>query len=164
MRGFTLLELLIVMGITMLLGASAIGYSRSGEETLNLQISVQKVLSDINQTTSYALSSPERRGHPGERYCGFGIHFDQGNEMYKVFGDVKPTGSGLKCSDSDKRYVQGADDVLYESTLKHSKIDSATSDVLFIPPDPIRYVNGATSTIPVEIILRGRGTQPVSSV
>ena len=91
MKGFTLLELLIVMGITMMLGASAIGYSRSGEEMLNLQMSVQKVLSDVNQVASYALSSPGRKSNPNERYCGFGIHFTPGSETYVVFGDVKPS-------------------------------------------------------------------------
>ncbi|MEK7498933.1 MAG: prepilin-type N-terminal cleavage/methylation domain-containing protein [Patescibacteria group bacterium] len=164
MKGFTLLELLIVMGITMMLGASAIGYSRSGEEMLNLQMSVQKVLSDVNQVASYALSSPGRKSNPNERYCGFGIHFTPGSETYVVFGDVKPSGLDQRCSNSDKKYVLGTDDILYESTLKHSKIDSDPSDVLFVPPDPIRYVNGVTSTNSVEIIIRGRGTQPTSSV
>ncbi|MBI5153299.1 MAG: prepilin-type N-terminal cleavage/methylation domain-containing protein [Parcubacteria group bacterium] len=167
MKGFTLIELLIVMGITLMLGASALGYSRSGEETLNLQISVQKVLSDMNQITSYALSSPARRGFsPAQYYCGFGIHLTPGSESYEVFGDIRPA-SG--CSQSDRRYVPGTDDRLYLSMLKHAVVeDTGVSDILFIPPDPIMYVtrNGltATTTTGVEIRIRGRGNQPTSSV
>jgi len=165
MRGFTLLELLIVMGITMLLGASAIGYSRSGEETLNLQISVQKVLSDVNQVASYALSSPGRKSNPGERYCGFGIHFALGSETYIVFGDVKPSGVDKKCADSDRKYTDGTDDKLFVSSLKHSVIDNTggVNDILFIPPDPILYVTSgtgmATTTASVKIDIKGRNGQ-----
>ena len=163
MRGFTLIELLVVMGITMMLSVSAIGYSRTGEETLNLQISVQKVLTDINQVTSYALSSPGRKSNPNERYCGFGIHFDQGKETYIVFGDVRPSGTDKKCSDSDRKYVEGADDKLFSSALKHSTIDNTggVNDILFVPPDPTLYItNGsgmATTTTSVEIKIKGRG-------
>ncbi|MBI5421495.1 MAG: prepilin-type N-terminal cleavage/methylation domain-containing protein [Parcubacteria group bacterium] len=163
MRGFTLIELLVVMGITMMLSVSAIGYSRTGEETLNLKMSVQKVLSDINQVTSYALSSPGRKSNPNERYCGFGIHFTQSSDTYVVFGDVKPSGSGQKCSDSDKRYT-GTDDILFGSTLKHSTIEGGVSDILFVPPDPTMYVttvggSTATTTASIEIKIKGRSDQ-----
>ncbi len=131
----------------------AIGYSRVGEDTLNVQISAQKVLTDLNQVAAYALSSPERRGRPGERYCGFGLHFVPGSDTYSVFGDVSP-GS---CKNSDRRFnVSGpADDVLYTSSLKHSAVTVSNAlDILFVPPDPILYINGATTTNITEVSVR----------
>ena len=165
MRGFTLMELLVVMGITMMLSASAIGYSRGGEDVLNVQISAQKILSDVNQVVSYSLSSPGRRSDPNKRYCGFGMHLTSGSRTYDIFGDV-PSGSSCKNSNDitkDKRF-DASDEKLYvpAPTLKHSVIDSVKlipsgtviNDIVFVPPDPTLYVNGATTTDKIEIVVR----------
>ncbi|MDE1970104.1 MAG: prepilin-type N-terminal cleavage/methylation domain-containing protein [Patescibacteria group bacterium] len=153
--GFTLVELLLVMTITLTLTTMAIGYSRVGNDSLYLQQSVQKVLTDLNQAASYALSSPARSD--GGRYCGFGLHFS--GDHYLFYGAVPPS-AGCAGTRSYDTTPGSRDHVFYTTMLNHSSIQrviaggTAAHDIFFLPPDPAVYVDGATTTTPVEIVVQ----------
>ena len=146
--GFTLIEILVVVGIMMMLSVIVLGYNRSTDSTLRLFRDQAIVIGVLNRAKALAI---EKFDAPGA--CGFGIHLSAASQTFLLFGDSN-TNPGNDC------YAGGYQgNILYESGEEIEipfEIDSrfafslydagGTSvsefDIVFIPPDPI-----ATSTV-----------------
>ncbi len=78
---FTLVEMLVVIGISTLVSAAAIIYSNVGQNEVALTVETAKVAQLILQARELALNTYS--GTSGA--CAYGIHFDLAAQTYSLF-------------------------------------------------------------------------------
>lgn len=143
MKGFTLIEILVVMGITVLLTGFMIqNFSRSRTDLNQTRLLVQDA---IREAQSLALSgsvfagpSGGGRATPSFYRCGYGAHFDAGS--YTVYAG--PDSNSVDCSTQDRGYNPGTDQVVRTALFSNNTIEILlpAPDIFFEPPDPVTYV------------------------
>src|SRR3989344_625961 len=150
--GFTIIEILIVIGVIVSLVSILLLYGRNGENQLILFKEQSKLVSTVYRAKSMSIETFSDPSPP----CGYGIHFDLPSS-YFIYRDMPPlTG----CKDSDKKYADTGviDEVVERYTLSPqvSLGPLPITDVLFIPPDPktiFQYVLSGDTTDPIVITL-----------
>jgi len=160
-KGFTLIELLVVTFIVALLAALTLVNYRSGEKKYALSQAVQKLVSDLRQAQTRAMSGVDITG----QYCGYGIYAEKNNRFYLIYGD-----QALNCESSNNKYDAG--DTVIETVNLPERIEiSAVSplsnkiDVFFKPPEPTTYLNSdASGGISGTITLKVEGTSLTGTV
>ena len=134
--GFTLVEVLVVISITVLLSAVLIVYNRSGESQIVLLKEQAKIIGILLRAKNLALQIYSPDG--GGVVCGYGVHFDVAKNEFLIFKD-----SADLCSSSDNKYSGPNEDFekhKIDSRLKFLSLELA--DLLFIPPDPVVAIDG----------------------
>ncbi len=130
-EGFTIIEVLIVITITVMLSAVMLAYSHSSKGLIALFREQAKITSVISQAKSFALQTYIESGS----VCGYGVHIDQEKNSFIFFRDT-----AADCSTSDNVYTPDANPTEEMQTVLISdgvRIQSSdASDILFIPPDP----------------------------
>ncbi len=149
--GFSLIEMLVVMSITLLLSAILIGYSRDAGRQLVLINGQAKVINIISRAKSLSVATfVDINGLPADsnapKICGYGVHVDRELGQVFIFRDL-----ARDCSKSDHVFNDKGDvpDVPLTSNLDVFSLPDATiqfgditlTDVLFIPPDPTIIIN-----------------------
>jgi prepilin-type N-terminal cleavage/methylation domain-containing protein len=128
-KGFTLIELVVVIGILSLLSASLITYSRAGEKQI-VFFKEQSVLTGIVfRAKNLAISTYGRNGADS---CGYGIHFNLPQEV-AIFNDKTLTGD---CGGADKKYTgtnENLEKIILDSRVR---IAGNPDDFIFVPPEP----------------------------
>ncbi len=151
-RGFTLVELIVVLGITVLLASFAIVYSRQSGTQIALYIEAQKMAELVFRAKSLALTA--YRDPSLGNICGFGfaIDYTKSPSEYFLFSYRSSGGcGGIVDIDTTRidtflgeRYALNPGLVLQSS-------GSPLYYVLFIPPNPTTIVSnsadGSHSTI-----------------
>ena len=143
--GFTLIELIVVIGITILLSSSLISYNHVSRQQLALYAEEVKLAPTVFRAKSLAMSSYIQSA--GSGICGYGVHVDYtpANMGYSIFSYARPAGSD--CQNIDRINTNSENIVstfkigngirFVSSPSGKTKLD----DVLFIPPDPITLLN-----------------------
>lgn len=134
-KGFTLIELVVVIGILSLLSASLITYSRAGEKQI-IFFKEQSVLTAvIFQAKNLAISTYGRNNVDS---CGYGLHFNPPQEVV-IFSDKASLETG--CAGADRKYGGRGEDLEGGKIVLDSnvKIANTPSDFIFIPPEPTVY-------------------------
>jgi prepilin-type N-terminal cleavage/methylation domain-containing protein len=131
--GYTLLELLVVLGITGLLSGMVILYGGEGRRQVALSVESVKIVQAISRAKALAVATYADLSSP----CGFGVHFDYPQKKYSVRSyrtspDCENV-SGIASSETLEEFGLGSGLVWQEGA---GKID----DVIFIPPDPKTYI------------------------
>ncbi|MDP2695674.1 MAG: type II secretion system protein [bacterium] len=146
--GFSLIELLVVVSILGVLTSLLILYSRDSERQLTLIREQSKLVSTILRAKSLAVQTFIGEGPT----CGYGVHFSENDASYTLFKDAKINN---ECSANDKVLTDANE---WEETVDLSSLgvqisSGQTSDIFFIPPDPQVAINGAVSSVPVDVIV-----------
>lgn len=107
-RGFTLVEMLVVIGITTLFAAMAIGYSHVGENENALTVETAKIAEMILQARELALATYGGSVASGgtDNACGFGVHIDYSNQTYSLFA-YEPSAPGVRCPSLASTTIMG---------------------------------------------------------
>jgi len=172
-EGFTLIEMLVVLSITLILSGILIGYSRENSRQLILINTQTKFISLISRaktlsTTTYleSLNIPIAPSDP--KLCAYGVHIDRGTNEAFIFRD-----KAVDCVNSDYGYDSGDDKLDGEINSFMIEIDAVQftsqgtlTDITFIPPDPVVKING-TSGIKedfVEIETKGSTSKAIIKV
>jgi len=139
-RGFTLIELVVILGITTLLTAVLITYSRTGEKQIRLFRDQASAVNAILRAKSLAIQTQLNNPPTGGKICGYGVHFEE--TRYIIFRDLV---TGMNCAISDQIY-SGPDEIFETKELAEGNYfkDLVLSDILFIPPDPRTVLNPPT--------------------
>jgi len=151
--GFTLIEILVVMGIIGVLSAILIGYSKQSSKNLLLTSTEAKSLSLISRAKFLSIETFfEQLGNPpgGRKICAYGVHVDYDENEIFIFQDRAGAGDS-NCNGATNKY-ESANDGRLTGELDSVKINtsiltlSATStdrlnDIVFIPPDPDVVIN-----------------------
>ena len=147
-KGFTLIEFLVVIFIIGILSSALFFNWRSGEATFALQNSAYKLAQNIREIQEMAMESKEIDCN-GDTGSSFGVQFKSSwLTYYLLFVD---------CNDN---YVYDVNDkilrtVNFEKGVEISTLSPVDSfSVLFVPPDPITYINDKTSGIEGVVTIR----------
>lgn len=158
-KGFTLVELLVVISISMVIGAAAIMNFTGGERTNAVTRAANLILTKVRSVQNKATTVAQGNGNVP---CGYGLHY-QNETSLKIFS-VSPK-SSFKCAninssssdESNRKYGSTAESVssdLETVELKRPNVVKIEpfSDIYFVPPEGLVYidgerVSGASSTI-----------------
>ncbi len=154
-KGFTLIEILVVIFIVGLLSAVVFSNFRQGEKEYSLNANAQGLISELRKAQSMAMSGA---GVSSGSYYGYGIHFSEDSaNSYILFGD----------KDNDRRY--DSDELIKTITLspliRIKELTASPLDVFFESPDPTTYFNANSSPgVSVDIVLEIEGASKTKSV
>ena len=87
-KGFTLIEILVIVAISAMLSSVAIIYSHTGQNQVALYVEAQKISQFILQAKELSVST---YGNVGVS-CGYGVAFDLSRQTYSIFSYV-PAGA-----------------------------------------------------------------------
>lgn len=138
--GFTIIEMLVTVGVLTLLSGILIMYSKSSENASNLLRQAAKMVVDINQAKNLAMTTALFTNDEGEKIhpCGYGVYFDDKStpNRYIIYADIAKdckTSTHIRPSD-------GTTDVEIMELNTSISIDKKNIDsVFFLPPDPIVF-------------------------
>ena len=133
-RGFTLIELTVVISIIAILSAVLFLGRTKSEEMLALQRAAYQLQQDLREVQGMAMGAGEVNCS-GNNVHSFGIHFENNCDYYILFADCN--GNYVRdAGDKDIRKVY-----LEKGVEISNLLPSASFSVLFVPPDPITYIN-----------------------
>jgi len=136
--GFSLIELLVAMSIIILLSTLMIVNTRSSEKRRNLTMEAQKLVADLRQSQNKSMSGS---GVYQSGYKGYGVYVNSAqNDRYILYGEpLNPT---------DDYSRNGNETTIETKQFSRARIRSVSTSgsagILFLSPDPITYINGAT--------------------
>ena len=126
-KGFTIIEMLVIIGILSLISAILIINIHTGGQQVILFREQAKIVSILSRAKSLSVATFGKTGVP----CGYGVHFEAPS-TFLIFKDLADN-----CQASDQKYSGAAE--IYESFQLDPVLEFDTlslSDVIFIPPDP----------------------------
>ena len=128
-KGFTTIEMLVVIGIMALMSSVLMVYGRTGERQIILFKEQARIISALSRVKYLTVATFGKTDVP----CGYGVHFEA-PKIFLIFKDLAVSGD---CSLSDKKY-SGADEIFESFNLDSAvTFDQLTlSDIVFIPPNP----------------------------
>lgn len=150
MKGFTLIEILVVMAITVVM--SGLLVSHFNRASIDLTQTRTLVQDAVREAQSLALSGAAY----GESYrCGYGVHFEA--QTYTVFAG--PDAEATDCSLFGKTYEPGTTEDVRVGIIPNPSITIDVSvDIFFEPPKPTTYLDGSSEEGDVDIrIIQGNG-------
>lgn len=146
--GFTIVELLVVMGITAILFTSLVFYSRTAEKQLILFKEQMKIITALQKAKSLAIVAFSE----SQTTCGYGVNFDKTNNKMTIFKE-QPASGNNSCSTRDHIYT--SIDEFYEEikldnrTIKFGNLINSDggvfADIVFISPEPIIVIDDSSS-------------------
>ena len=155
-KGFTLLELLVVVGVIVTLSTVALSGYRTGEDKFALQRSAVKLAQDLRRAETMAMTGESAPSTFGGIFPsgGYGFYFANGASSYVLFSDCnnnaeyESSGSAISCTASTgaNPFPETMETIPLETGAVISNISPATSfSVTFYPPDPTIKITGADS-------------------
>ncbi|HUC02140.1 MAG TPA: prepilin-type N-terminal cleavage/methylation domain-containing protein [Candidatus Paceibacterota bacterium] len=165
-KGFTLVEMLVVIAITALLSGLAIVYSHAGQDQIALSIEESKVAQLILEAKELSIATYSTNS----KTCAYGVYFDLANSQYSLFAynsaissaqypgrfvcpTLASTTAAVNTADVAE-YAGGSWQVHTAPGVVLKNPSSPASDtikyVLFYPPDPFTLIsrNGTTFLYP----------------
>ncbi|MEK7543072.1 MAG: type II secretion system protein [Patescibacteria group bacterium] len=169
-KGFTLIEILIVIGIMALTSGMFIGYNRSGDEQIMLFKDQATLISAINRAKAFA--QQRYRLTSGATACAFGIYIPASSYINTsrvlinnnpsrnliIFADKRSRPNTTECVgvdyvnnietyNGDYMYNPNHDEIIETLELdKRMKFMNAKDlHIAFIPPDLGLIINGNTN-------------------
>ena len=142
--GFTLIEAVVVLGITAILSGVMLVYSRRSESQILLNLEKAKIAQNVLRTKELALTGftkPVSMPAP----CSYGFHIDYNSSVYSLF-EYTPAGG---CDSANMlNPIDPPSAVIYRETasgtLAHGISFGAGADrlgyIIFVPPDPNIFV------------------------
>lgn len=139
--GFTLIEVLVSVAITVLITGSLIVYGSASRKFVALTVEEAKIAQQILKAKS--LSVTTRRSSAGAAFCGYGWHIDYAARSYFIYRY-----EGADCSVIDPADPAYLRNVIERSELNENLVFSQLItaeggggpgpllDVLFVPPEP----------------------------
>lgn len=154
-KGFTIIELVIVIGIISILSIIIIPSYHAGQNQFALQRSAHKLAQDLRKAQEMAMSSNEISG---KNPTGYGIDFKKSRSNYYILFANLNSNTQRDGSDQDLETIE------LESKIIISDLSPSNNfSILFSPPDPITWVNNSSSKT-AEITLSIQGTNETKIV
>lgn len=153
MKGFTLIETLVTIGITLVLSAMALSYNRSSERQLIVYRDQQSVIGLLNQARSLTAQRYRDPSISGYVSCAFGVHIEPDSRDYVLFRDLA---SG-DCGSANYRYDPGVipseaiNTLSLDRRLLFEGIPISGLDIFFVPPD---ITADSSAGLPTSFVIR----------
>lgn len=144
--GFTLIELLVTISLIVIFTATAATYNRSTQQQIALFREQGRIINQVYQARSLAITTYNRPSDNTEVPCGYGIHIDRENPTEVILFRDNPSLDG-SCRDYDLYaggIYEGEEEVFERATLNGVTVSANFSDLLFVPPDPKVYLDSVS--------------------
>jgi len=140
-KGFTIIELFVVMAIISILSSVVFMNWGHGEAGFALQNSAYQLFQDIREMQEMAMEAKEIDCGGGDTGSTFGIQFKQSfTNYYILFVDC-----------NENKFYEEANDqlirtVYFEEGVEISTLSPAAAfNILFVPPEPTTYIKNQPS-------------------
>lgn len=165
-KGFTLLEITVVISIIALLSGILLAYYRGGEKQFALQRSTYKLAQDLRTAQEMAMSS--RKFEDAFPKGGYGIYFRKYTNSYILFADCNDnntydeTGSAISCEQASANtpYPEKIQTLSLERGMKITDLSPASQEntlqITFFPPDPTITINPSANTALINLGFDGQ--------
>ncbi|MFH0890925.1 MAG: type II secretion system protein, partial [Candidatus Liptonbacteria bacterium] len=131
--GFTLVEMLVTIGIMAIISSAVIIYSASSRQQIGLAAETAKLTQFILRAKSLSISTYGAT----QNICGYGVQLDYANNRYHLVSYA------LNSCDSPNsisaRNILETHRLMPGVTLSNLVSGNRMGDVLFLPPDPIIF-------------------------
>jgi len=156
MKGFTLIEILVVASITVIItGLLIANFSRTRVDLNQTTLIVKDVIREAQSLAlSGAVFGTSQTGDLSR--CGYGVHFeDAGYILY-----AGPVSDPAVCIANNYIYVGGESETVRQGLLSNTVLEIVmpAPDIFFEPPDPKTYLDGVSTNAQATIIIRRKGT------
>jgi prepilin-type N-terminal cleavage/methylation domain-containing protein len=160
-KGFTLIEMLIVLSITALLSGLAIVYTHVGQNQISLSIEESKIAQLILEAKELSIATYSTNSAT----CAYGVHFNLPSSTYSLFAyneAASSSGFGRPICPSfasttlagavDTNGITSAGDEYADGSWQvhtaqgvvlddYGAASDTIQDILFYPPDPFTAIN-----------------------
>ncbi len=157
--GYSLIEVLVVVGITIILSGVILAYNRSSEKQIVLYRDQALIIGLLNRAKSLTAQKLNIPGTPTEIPCAFGLHFDEASNIFYLFQDLGPS----DCDTPRTYSFDGAsskellETFSLDSRLEFLNIQSGGFDVMFIAPD-LNIATTLSTGFPLTITIQVLGS------
>jgi len=158
-KGFSLIELLVIIFIIAVIVGIIIVNFRAGDKRKTLRMGVEEVAAFIKDTQAKSLLGQTENEEFPEG--GYGVYLAVGNSYCILFQDLNsdqeyngPTGPPFEGKGAISEYVEHLKlrkDLLLQRILKDGKILKELK-IVFVPPRPIMYFDGDNTITNGEIL------------
>lgn len=151
-KGFTLLEITVVIAITAVLATIFVANYRGSEKQFALQRSAHKLSQDLRSTQEMALAGERLYGAFPEG--GYGIYFTENSNSYILFADCDgqndydstptcPDCTGASCIEGI--FPEEIKELSLEEGIEVSGLSPLSPLlIIFFPPDPTITISGGS--------------------
>lgn len=151
-RGFSVIEMLVVMSILVVLSSFLILYNRTGELQIILLREQAQLISTVIRAKSLALNTLIE----DVPACGYGVHIEVSTSAtpskYFVYRD-----KAINCRTSDRIYAAASDEIVdgTEVVLPKQVVfgDIGVRDIMFVPPEPEAFLDGSQALAEADIVM-----------
>jgi len=163
MRGFTLIETIVVVAITMILSGILLAYNRSTERQIVLYRDQAVIVGAINRAKSLTIQKYREPRSDGKVACAFGVHFAP-PRSFILFQDLDQGG----CQENHIYAYDQGEEIQTLSLDNRLQFDMQNGfDILFIPPE-LQATTTNANGFPVTIVIKtndntGRATTTISA-
>lgn len=150
-EGFTIIELLAVIAITVILGTLLLTNTREPSRKFDLRRGVQTLSADFRKAQALAISSQLTECGPITKVSNYGLRIRENNStstVYSIFAD---------CNQNNQFDSSGSDDFIVETTILSNVFVNLTDpssggidylDIVYSPPIPDIAIDGAVFSYP----------------
>lgn len=155
--GFTLIELIIVIGIIVALATIVMLNYGGQSDSLRLKLSMQETVNDLRRVQNFSIST-KMAGSNVPR-GGYGVRFDKTANSYVIFSDNDDPNPDRALSAGEQVETKALYSRLEISDINVSGSGSVNVlDIVFVPPEPETYINGTNNAgVSAVITLRIKG-------
>ncbi len=134
-EGFTLIEILVVLGVMAIVSSSIISYSSSSRQQIALATETSKLTQLILRAKSLSISTYDAPAG----VCGYGIEFDYVNNLYRLSSyKLNNCDNPNAITSSDEREVfRVANGVSLSAVVAGNQV----GNIIYLPPDPVVYIS-----------------------
>ena len=151
-RGFSVIEMLVVMSILVVLTSFLILYNRTGELQILLLREQAHLISTVIRAKSLALNTLIE----DVPACGYGVHIEVSTgaapSRYFIYRD-----KAINCRTSDRIYAAASDEIVAGTEVIFPPQivfgDVGVHDILFVPPMPEVFLDGSQGLTEADIVM-----------
>lgn len=149
-NGTSLIEVMVAIGITALLGSMVISYSSGGRKQIILYTETAKLAQIVLKAKAQSVLLYY---NPDQPICGYGVKINADGGFYALYRHVLGAGENCDSIDgiSDENYKE-LERFDLPSGVSFEKKSELINAVLFVPPDPKTYIWNANGRV------RGEGS------
>ncbi len=132
--GFTIVEMLVVVGVTTLLSSMVLSYSSSSRGQITLLVEKAKISQIISRAKTMSIAT--YKDTSATPPCGYGVDFDYTTGQYGIFRYVAASCANITSINLPSKVAVPGFQYVLPTGLNFTTGSNALYNVLFLPPDP----------------------------